>query len=272
MNEEKYGEYYHILKKLKRFYGLEKAEIYISYGEKSTEFRVLDDKIPFLLVGKDFIDETNERYLSPKEFALLSAVELANLFLGYSYITSTDVWKGATQKSLFVADTLLNIIPFTGALSSVLKGASQMEKIGRWANFMGKMNQWGASGVTIIKSSLGIVEKLKNKEEKETELLLQSRLMQINADRFGLIVSGDIASCFSAILKTQDEYSQIKELIEDIGLLAFLGAHDSNKKMKNKDLTLRLAALSSFYLSEDYKLWYQHFRKEQDNSLPFFYK
>jgi len=83
MSEEKYNEYLHILKKLKRFYGLEKAEIYISYGEKSTEFRIFDDKTPFLLIGKDFLDEAKERHLSHKEFAFLSAMEFANLFLGY---------------------------------------------------------------------------------------------------------------------------------------------------------------------------------------------
>jgi len=268
-DEKKYPVYKSVLDKITRFYGIDKAEAYIGYGQKSTEFNIFDNKTPFLLIGKNFLEENNILKLTTKEFAFLAALEYANLFLGYSYITSSDIWKGATQKGIFVADTLLSIIPFTGVLGSVLKNASKMEKISKWAMQMEKIGQWGQSGIAIFKSSVGIVEKAS--QNKETELLLQSRLMQINADRLALLVAGDIVSAFSAILKTHYDYDAIKQRISTTGLIAFLSEKTTDGKLKQRDFALRMAALASFYLSNEFDYWFSFFRKKHTEQ-PWSYK
>ncbi len=272
LTAEKYPEQKQIIDTIAAFLRFEQINGYISYGQKSAEFTAFDDKIPFLLIGADFLDTQHPLYLNANEFSFLAGVECANLFLGYSYITSSDLWKGATQKGLWAVDTLLSVIPFTGTLGTALKNASKMEKIGKWAVQMEKLGQWASTGIGVVKSSFSVIEKVTQKQERQVELLLQSRLMQINADRIGLLINGDIGSALWAILKIHEKFTEIKPRIEKNGWINFLSETNSDGELKQRDLSLRIAALISFYLSDDFNYWYNYFRTGNKPAKEFFYK
>ncbi len=272
LKPEKQPQISAIIENLRHFYQIENIESYISYGKKASEITVFDDKPPFLLIGRDLIDAESKRNLHNNEFAFVAAMELSSLYFDNSRLTSSDVWKGLTQKGFFIAETLLTIIPAAGAISSGLKNLQKMEKISQWATTIGNIGLWGQNGISVLKSIHPVLEKLGKRETNEVEILFSSRLVQINADRLGLLAADDIAAALNGILKTHENYEAINERITKNGLINFLNEKDSAGKLKQKDLALRIAALFSFYFSDEFDRLSEFIRQENEESPKIFYK
>jgi hypothetical protein len=86
----------------------------------------------------------------------------------------------------------------------------------------------------------------------QEDLVAAARVMQLTADRAGLVVNGDLASSLRSMLLVRPNHKPELELAERDGVDALLSQRDSEGRMAHEDLGVRIAALVSFYLSDDY--------------------
>ncbi|HVJ18512.1 MAG TPA: hypothetical protein VM686_23995, partial [Polyangiaceae bacterium] len=85
---------------------------------------------------------------------------------------------------------------------------------------------------------------------RHEELVAAHRLQQLTADRAGLLVSGELTAALSALFALRLDH---RELLETSGPSG-LGAARRDLLLDHPELFLRLKALVSFYLSQDYAL------------------
>ncbi len=269
---QKYPLQQAILENLKSFFDIPKLDVFVVYGEKAAEITAFEDKIPFLTIGHTFLLPDSELLYSDLEFTFAMAAELSNLYIKSTFITSSDVWKGAAKKGLYLADTLLSIIPAVGILTQSLQHIQKLDKLVGLIQRIEKLKHLGKSGLDIIQQ----LQKLKlykpNEAEPITEILLSSRLLRINADRMGLLACGSISHSLSAILKQHQNYSDMKSNINNSSLLVFLNEKDKKGDWKHIELAIRIAALFSFFLSEEYEQLFKELHQNPENAALVFFK
>ncbi len=78
-------------------------------------------------------------------------------------------------------------------------------------------------------------------------------MLQLTADRSGLLFTGDLKSAIRTIFLTSKTYSQEFDVANRYGINEFLLSKDNNGNYKNQELAIRFASLFSFYLSDDYE-------------------
>jgi hypothetical protein len=84
------------------------------------------------------------------------------------------------------------------------------------------------------------------------ELITAHRVMQLTADRAGLVVSADLQAALRSMLLLRLDHRELLERSLREGLISILSERDANEKMAHQALAVRIAALFSFYLSSEY--------------------
>src|SRR5690606_40185052 len=89
-----------------------------------------------------------------------------------------------------------------------------------------------------------------------SQVIAAHRAMQLSADRAGLLMSGDPRAAIRAMFAVHPAYLSSWPLVVGHGLRAAvtreLRADDQRERGRLEDLAVRVAALLSFYLSDDY--------------------
>jgi hypothetical protein len=82
-------------------------------------------------------------------------------------------------------------------------------------------------------------------------LVAAHRLMQMSADRAGLVLCGDLRSSLRALLLVRPDYRALLEAMAERDPVQVLALDEGQEAMR-ADLIVRVAALLEFYPSEDY--------------------
>ncbi len=222
-------------------------EVYIARGDNSSSIKGFEDSIPFILVGINYLEEESEFYLTPEELRFALAVEIAHLYFGHSRITSSDVWRGAMDKGMFVLNTILAVVPGISAITS------NFDKLTRITSLLNKVDSISdkVKGITeTVDGNLAFTKE----QEKERELLAISRLMELIADRLAVVlVKGNLALAIRSLLVTNPKYATEMITIQKYGLEGMLAKKDANGNFIYQELSIRIHGICSFYLSEDYE-------------------
>jgi hypothetical protein len=189
--------------------------------------------------------------LSPKELQFLISLELSHIVFEHTRLTSKDIWRGAKSKSLDLAQVLLMALPILGTLGNMLGKYSNLSYVSKIMMGVDKMDNVIEKGQMAIEYGSKVESMITKKNEKEKNLLATSRLMEISADRVGLLLTQDIKSCVMAILKSDPDFEEIKNAIETNGLLSFLKLQNKESEYTNQAYIIRLKMLFSFYLTND---------------------
>jgi hypothetical protein len=83
-------------------------------------------------------------------------------------------------------------------------------------------------------------------------LVVAHRVMQLTADRGGLVLSGDLRASLRAMFLTHTRLARELSVAESQGLAACLGRKDPDGRLVLPDLAVRVAALVAFWLSDDF--------------------
>ena len=109
-------------------------EVYIARGDNALQIKAFEGSPSFIVIGVDYLKEESQYYLTPDELRFALAIEIAHLYFGHSRITSTDVWRGATDKGMFVLNTVLSIVPglsfITSSFDRLKRVSNILEKVG----------------------------------------------------------------------------------------------------------------------------------------------
>jgi len=258
LTSKKYPEISNIIADIKVAFGLDGIETYISHGDKSVGIKSFEGTPSFLIVGSEHLDEESQYFLNFSELEFVIGLELAHLYFNHSRITSSDIWRGAMEKGTLVFDTLLSVIPFVGSIGGAIKYIPKLSSLAKFTQNTSTISKIGSRSVAVLeKTSLAVnlLQKIKvsdDKTEKKQELIAIARMLQLTADRSGLLFTGDLKSAIRTIFLTSKTYAQEFDLANRYGINEYLLSKDSDGNYKNQELAIRFASLFSFYLSDDY--------------------
>lgn len=244
---QNYKNLYELVSDITYALNMPTPEIYISRGENAKQIKIFEGTPPFLLVGVDFIEERSMTCLSQEELRFVLALEIAHLYFGHARITSNDVWRGAMDKGMFMVNTLLAFLPGITMLTS------QFDKLKRVSSLLGRIQNISEKVSGFSDTYLKEMTFLSEDEQKEKELLAISRLMELLADRVGLLIAnGDLHAVVRSMILASPKYATEMITIERYGFEGMLAKKDADENFIYQDLIIRLHALCSFYLSTDY--------------------
>jgi hypothetical protein len=237
-------------------FGVKGVTAYLSRGNKAVGIRGYEDKPPFLVIGGRHLEEDSDFHLHPWELRFSVASEVAHLRFQHSRVTMNDVWRGALDKGRLGVDLVLGMVP-------LLKGVEIIDRIdkiiGRYSK--GPLGR-AVKGIDLAEKT---VTKVRGKggagRPKEQmvaatndKLIAAHRVMQLTADRAGLLLAGDLGAAIRAIFLSNHEYLAELPVVERHGLAKALSRRDDEGEILYQDLAVRVCALISFFLSEDYRV------------------
>lgn len=248
-----------IVADIKHAMRLEGVETYIARGDKATGIDSFEGNPSFLIIGVNHLTEESEYYMTTDELKFAIATELAHLHYKHSRITSTDVWKGAKDKGLFLIDAVLSVIPMVGLLGNSVRNiarlnaiAAVLQRVQQIENFTEKSKEI----VEVTSQAVGVYKnttKYQAETDREKELLATSRIMQLTADRAGLLFSNSLKAAVRAMFLSSPLYQRELDVATRYGLNSLLLKQDDEGNYLHQELAVRLAAMFSFYLSNDYQ-------------------
>ncbi|MBN2890547.1 MAG: hypothetical protein JXL97_01645 [Bacteroidales bacterium] len=263
----KYEQVGDIIADLLHFFGFSSIEVFISHGNDSVGIKAYEGDVSFLVIGSEHLNPDSLYFLTYNELRFVIATEFAYLYFNFARITSNDVWRGAMDKGNIVVNTLIDLIPFAGGISLVAKNAA---KIKIMSNFLNNNQQ-----ITQILSKAGTIANFSNKSEgilhlasqligsvnipsakddsSNDQLIAVSRMMQISADRVGILFNNDPVSAVRAIFLTSKELTANLQTVHKYGLNSFLLKKDDQNNFINQNFAVRFASMFSFWLSDDFE-------------------
>ncbi len=231
-----------------RAFGLDGIEGYVSRGRKAYGVRAYEASPPFVLLGGKHLDD-EALMLDERELAFVLGAEMAHLEYEHGRVTSDEVWAGAWDKSKQGLDLALGVLPvlkgwrFADTVASHLRSptVTQLVKTATAANDAVRRN--------LTKRSEDDDGTLAPRNE---ELVAAHRVMQLTADRAGLVLAADLRAAVRSLFLVRRDYVDALDLARREGLGAFLRRRSEGGDLAYLDLAVRTAALVAFFLSDDY--------------------
>lgn len=231
-----------------RILGVENVTGYVSRGNKSIGVRAYEDDFPFVLIGRQHLEDGPYR-MTASELRFALGAELAHVRLGHTPVTSSEVWAGALEKTREGVDLAFTFIPFFKGYK--LAGQAL-------AHVPAPAVRQLLSGVERIKARFSQVKPTSGDPAEAAlsrineELITAHRVMQLTADRAGLLVSADLQASIRAMLLLRSDHRALLDRSLREGLISVLSERNSSGEMAHQALAVRIAALFSFYLSSEY--------------------
>jgi hypothetical protein len=235
----------------RRALALRDVTAYISRGTKGVGLRAYEDTHPFVLIGGQHL-VPGPFHMTRAELQFALGSELAHLTFGHSRVTSSDVWAGALSKSKQGLDVALSIIPVLQGWALADRAARVTSRvplpiIRRFFSGLGgaRSRVWGNKPSVQADHSSELSTLNEN-------LIAAHRVMQLTADRAGLLLAQDVRSAVRGMLLVRRDYQAEWASIEKQGLARVLGRRTEDGNMAYQNLAVRISAMFSFYLSDDY--------------------
>ena len=232
-------------------------ESYIGRGTYANAVIGVEGKPSFLMIGIDFLDQKNSRYLEINALTFLIAIELAHIYFEHSKITSTDVWRGAADKGFTLVNMLLTVLPFAGNIGTIFGNVANVEKYGKIISRVEQVANAADKGKEIIdvsdKYNLNPFSRDKSQANDSQNLLITSRLMEIVADKVALLFADDLKAAVKGLLVSTPSFEQVYPIISEHGIAAFLAQKNEADAFVHQELIIRLKSMCAFYLSDTFE-------------------
>lgn len=235
------------------------VECFIARGEKGVGISSFEGDPPFLLIGSEHLNEKSHHYMQLPELRFAMGAEFAHLYFKHSRITSNDVWQGAKDKGVFILDTLISILPGVGILGGALKHFPKFSAVAKVLQSATKFTTIAATSKDALDVAAKTVNIYKGKtrvkdiqNEEQQQFLATSRIMQLSADRAGLLFCDDLKAAVRSMFLVSRYYINELPTAERYGLIELLTKQNEDGTYKYQELAIRLAAMFSFYLSDEY--------------------
>ena len=220
-------------------------DAYVSRGGHSVGVQAHEGKPHFVLIGGDHLDPNSPLQMSQFEMQFALGAEIAHLSFGHGRVTSREVWIGAFDKGKATLDMALSIVPFLGAFNWGKRLGQITKHLDNHAvgKVLDRAKRWLGAGIA-GKADLSL--------DRSVGLIAAHRLMQLTADRAGLILCGDVEAAFRAMFKLRRESAAELAIADSDGWSAAFERLKRFDEEAAENLRLRCGALISFYLSDDY--------------------
>ncbi len=233
-----------------RLLGVADVVAYVSRGDKGVGMRGYEAKPPFVLIGGRHIEPDSEFRMRPRELSFAIGTEVAHLRYGHSRVTSSDVWAGALEKSKQGLDLALGVLP-------MLRSWRLADRMSRLASRVPQstLKRVVGGAAAVSDRVRRVVDPARQSDDISAlneDLVAAHRVMQLTADRAGLLLAGNVSAALRAMLLVRRDYRRELSQVEQKGIEPILARRDEEGEIAYQDLAVRVAALLSFYLSDDY--------------------
>jgi hypothetical protein len=268
--------------------GLPAVPAFVSAGEHCTGLRSHEQPEPFLLIGADHLQASSDLTLSPAELRFAIGAEVAHLRFQHSRVTSDEVWAGVWDKGAMALTTTASLLPFLrylpveaighdrtyrmvrtvvperwlrtiyGVTDATRLAATVPSDLGRLGDAVsgtldvatGTASRFAGGGRGDASNDGAAVQTDISPDDRR--LVAAHRVMQITADRAGLVLCGDLGAAVRSMFLTQSRLRPELAVAERQGLSEALGRTDALGAPLLGDLAVRIAALAAFWISDDY--------------------
>ncbi len=271
VGESNYPKLFHTIEQVADFLDIELPRCFISRGKIGISVR--NKERPFIFIGSEHLNESNEQYLSEAEWLFIIAAQAEHIKSGHLLVTDTELWKSLGTVSFDGFLVALQCLPagsFLGRITHrvATEGLKKVYKMTKYSNVQ-KILKFVEKRVTDRKSEdmSDIQEdntvpqkngRSKAKKQPESDSLLKEQIVDFarhavyTADRVGLLACNDIGSACSAIFKlTSDTYDDLGKVYHE-GLLQVLESKDKRGNFLYFEYAKRFSELIKFALSEEY--------------------
>lgn len=237
--------------------GVSGVEGYISRGKKGIGTRAYAGHPSFVLIGGRHLDTDPAFKLSPLELRFALTAEVAHLRYEHTRVTSSELWAGALDAGKQSLDLALGVLPLLGGvgvagrigkLTSRLQVAD-VQRVLNGARRVDRLRQSYVGGRTPAQEAEIDTSVITAPNEA---LIAAHRVMQLTADRAGLLLAGDLKAALRGMFLVRPDFRAELTSIERNGLADVLGRRAEDGSMAYQDLAVRIAALIAFFLSEEY--------------------
>jgi hypothetical protein len=244
--------------------GVNSVDAYISRGQRSFGIRAFEGTPPFLLIGIEHLEPESDYYMRFSEMRFAIATEVAHLRFHHTRLTSDELWEGIFHKGKQVLEAVSLLAGPIGFIGNALRGVQRLSAAQQLISKAQTLTLGAARAVDFlgfareVKDSAlaGMNEKSSKNDDTISDdsenLLAACRMMQLTADRAGLVLCGNIRPAIRAIFLTSRTCCGELSLAERYGLIKVLNRKNEDSEFLNQELAIRLASLCSFYLSEDF--------------------
>lgn len=221
--------------------GIGALEVFVSRGDKSIGLRAYEGNPPFMLIGGDHLDRESDAFLDGPALRHAIAAELAHLRFAHSRVTSDEVWAGTLDLGLTGLGVLVAAAPLLKHFQAPAKHL---------------LDKLGAPALARWRKKLSEGQNARALGSENSELIAAHRVMQLTADRAGLIACGDPRAAIEAMFRVHPSHLSQWPLVVRRGLHDALIREtrddDERERLRLEDLAVRVAALLSFYLSDEF--------------------
>lgn len=229
---------------------LPQLSAYVSRGKKSIGMRGYEGKSPYILLGKAHLDETSQFFMTEAELCFAIGAEALHLKLGQARLTSNEVWAGAFAHTKDGVELALGLLPLLKGLPLAASAAKFLEKIPEPALRRGleALVRYEHGQRRSAVSNDAPANALSHINEN---LVAAHRLMQMSADRAGLVLCGDLRSSLRGLLLVRPDTRGVLDAMSERDLVSVLLESEIEPALRS-DLIVRIAALLHFFVADDY--------------------
>ena len=233
-------------------FSLPNLRAYVSRGKKSLGMRGYEGDAPYLLLGKAHLDPQSEFFMTEAELGFAIGAEALHLLLGQARLTSHEVWAGAFARTKGGVELALGLLPLLKGLPMAASLTKILDKIPEPA----------------LRRGLEALVRLEHKQLRPTvelggppsalshineNLVAAHRLMQMSADRAGLVIAGDLCASLRGLLLVRPDTRALLDAMVERDLASVLLESEIEPALRS-DLVVRVAALLHFFGSDDYRV------------------
>lgn len=225
----------------------ERVDVFISHGDRRYGVQAFEGEPAFLLVGGEHRRPESPVFLEEDELRFTLGAELAHLYLGHARVTSQEVLSGAFDKGKMTFEVLTSVVPLLSAFPwgrrlGQLAGYFDNKLVSRSAK---RIRDYFGSGDAEASNELTL--------DRSVGLIAAHRMMQLTADRAGLLCAGDLGASIVAMWKIRPESLEYLDLLRSDGVTAAAKALAERDNDLWRSLSTRASALTSFAWSSEYQ-------------------
>lgn len=235
------------IERVARLFDKAPLDVFISHGDRRYGVQAFEGEPAFLLVGGEHRRLESPAFLQSDELRFTLGAELAHLYLGHARVTSQEVLSGALDKGKVTFELLTSVVPFLGAFP-------WGRRLGQLAGYLD--NKLVSRGAQRIRDYLGSTDEGSDSEftlDRSVGLIAAHRMMQLTADRAGLLCSDDLGACIVGMWKLRPESVTYLDLLRTRGVTAAARALSQEDDELWRSLSTRAAALTAFAWSREYQ-------------------
>ncbi|MBI3203959.1 MAG: hypothetical protein HYZ29_20630 [Myxococcales bacterium] len=236
-----------------RLLGVERMQGFVSRGKKGIGTRAYEGPPAFVLVGVRHLDDDPDYGMTEAELGFAIGTEVAHVAFGHARVTSSEIWRGLFERSREGFDLLLGLLPLFKSYRMAERAYQILQKIPTTTI------QRVVGGASAVRKKLASRPDLGETHQSDDvlsamheDLVATARVMQLTADRAGLVACRDLGAALRAMLLIRPDHRKELALAEHGGVLELLRERSAAGHLAHQDLAVRIAALCSFYLSDDY--------------------